>query len=133
MTFATTVPRTTSSPDHHLERVRLVAALLERLGWEHILDASCLKTSFMENVVQDPRFRNQKRLHQLFGLCKGCNISTDMSPQQVLMWCDSLLKQFSVQVRAEKHGGYFLELQNDLLCLSGKTTRGDTTRTPGTC
>ena len=40
-----------------------------------------------------------------------------MSPQQVLMWCNSLLKQFSVQVRAEKHGGYFLELQNDLLSL----------------
>ena len=108
--------------DHHLERVRLVAALLERLGWEHVLDASCLKkedvrTSFMKNVVQDPLFRNQKRLNQLFGLYKGCNISTDMSPQQVLMWCNSLLKQFSVQVRAEKHGGYFLELQNDLLSL----------------
>ena len=53
----------------------------------------------------------------MFGLCKGCNISGEMSPQQVLMWCNSLLKQFSVQVRAEKHGGYFLELQNDLLSL----------------
>ena len=71
----------------------------------------------MENMVQDPLFRNQKRLNQLFGLCKDCNISMDMSPQQVLMWCHSLLKQFSVQVRAEKHGGYFLELQNDLLDL----------------
>ena len=86
------------------------------------LDRSCLKkedvrTSFVENIVRDPLFRNQKRLNQLFGLCKGCNISPEMSPQQVLMWCNSLLKQFSVQVRAEKHGGYFLELQNDLLSL----------------
>jgi hypothetical protein len=40
-----------------------------------------------------------------------------MTPQQVLMWCNSLLKPFSVQVRAQKHGGYFLELQNDLLSL----------------
>jgi hypothetical protein len=108
--------------EHHLERVRLVSALLERLGWEHVLDRTCLKkedvrTSFVENIVRDPLFRNQKRLNQLFGLCKGCNISPEMSPQQVLMWCNSLLKQFSVQVRAEKHGGYFLELQNDLLDL----------------
>jgi hypothetical protein len=40
-----------------------------------------------------------------------------MTPQQILMWCNSLLKPFSVQVRAQKHGGYFLELQNDLLSL----------------
>ena len=37
-----------------------------------------------------------------------------MTPQQVLMWCNSLLEDFSLQIRADKET-YFLELQNDLL------------------
>jgi hypothetical protein len=37
-----------------------------------------------------------------------------MTPQQVLMWCNSLLKDFSLQIRADKET-YYLELQNDLL------------------
>ena len=36
-----------------------------------------------------------------------------MTPQQVLMWCNSLLKDFSLQIRADKET-YYLELQNDL-------------------
>jgi hypothetical protein len=39
-----------------------------------------------------------------------------MTPQQVLMWCNSLLKDFSLQIRADKET-YYLELQNDLLAL----------------
>ena len=108
--------------EHHVERVRVVTALLERLGWEHVRDERRLakdtvRQSFADSVVRDPLFRNQKRLNQLFGLHKNSSISVDMSPQQVLMWRNSLLKLFSVQVRAEKHGGYFIELQNDLLNL----------------
>ena len=37
-----------------------------------------------------------------------------MTPQQVLMWCNSLLKDFSLQIRADTET-YYLELQNDLL------------------
>ena len=32
------------------------------------------------------------------------------------MWCNSLLKDFSLQIRADKET-YYLELQNDLLAL----------------
>ncbi|MFM7988931.1 MAG: hypothetical protein ACKPKO_57425, partial [Candidatus Fonsibacter sp.] len=32
------------------------------------------------------------------------------------MWCNSLLKDFSLQIRADKDT-YYLELQNDLLAL----------------
>ena len=39
-----------------------------------------------------------------------------MTPQQVLMWCNSLLRDFSLQIRADKET-YYLELQNDLLAL----------------
>ena len=37
-----------------------------------------------------------------------------MTPQQVLMWCDSLLKDFSLQIRAAEKT-YHLEFQNGLL------------------
>ncbi|MFM7988350.1 MAG: hypothetical protein ACKPKO_54465, partial [Candidatus Fonsibacter sp.] len=47
---------------------------------------------------------------------KSYNIHKDMTPQQVLMWCNSLLNDFSLQVRADKEN-YYLELQNDLLTL----------------
>ena len=40
-----------------------------------------------------------------------------MTPQQVLMWCNSLLKDLSLQIRADKET-YYLELQNDLLALT---------------
>jgi hypothetical protein len=39
-----------------------------------------------------------------------------MTPQQVLMWCNSLLKDFSLQIRADKDT-YYLEFQNDLFAL----------------
>ena len=70
----------------------------------------------MENVVDDPLFKRQKRLNELFNLHKSYNIHKDMTPQQVLMWCNSLLKDFSLQIRADKET-YYLELQNDLLAL----------------
>ena len=37
-----------------------------------------------------------------------------MTPQQVLMWCNSLLKDFSIQIRAAEKT-YYLETQNDIL------------------
>ncbi|MFM7986893.1 MAG: hypothetical protein ACKPKO_47025, partial [Candidatus Fonsibacter sp.] len=47
---------------------------------------------------------------------KSYNIHKGMTPQQVLMWCNSLLQDFSLQIRADKDT-YYLELQNDLLAL----------------
>ena len=81
-----------------------------------ILNKDAVRTSF-KGLVGDASFSNQQRLNQLFGLCKGSSISSEMTPQQQLMWLNSLFKQFSFQVKAEKHGGYFLEIQNDLLAL----------------
>ncbi|MFM7982817.1 MAG: hypothetical protein ACKPKO_26185, partial [Candidatus Fonsibacter sp.] len=47
---------------------------------------------------------------------KSYNTHKEMTLQQVLMWCNSLLKDFSLQIRADKET-YYPELQNDLLAL----------------
>ena len=105
--------------EKHLEKIEVVKALLERLGWssardeDHIVKDD-LRTSFAESVVDDPIFKRQKRLNELFDLHKAYNIHKDMTPQQVLMWCNSLLKDFSIQIRAAEKT-YYLETQNDIL------------------
>ena len=93
-----------------------------RLGWESARDEDAimkedLMTRFVENVVDDPLFKRHKRLNELFDLCKSYNIHKDMTLQQVLLWCNSLLKDFSLKVRAADKKTYYLELQNDLLAL----------------
>ncbi|MFM7990489.1 MAG: hypothetical protein ACKPKO_65340, partial [Candidatus Fonsibacter sp.] len=71
----------------------------------------------MNNVVDDdPLFKRQKRLNELFYLNKSYNTHQEMTPHQVLMWCNSLLEDFSLLIRADKET-YYLELQNDLLAL----------------
>ena len=49
----------------------------------------------MEDVVDDPLFKRQKRLHALLDHCKSYDIHKGKTPQQVLRWCSSLLKDFS--------------------------------------
>ena len=104
-----------------LEQVRIVNRLLELLGWQSARDESQLlkdtvKDNFAEKVVSDPLFKRQKRLNELFGLEKAYNIHAGMTPQQILMWANSLLKPFSLQIKAGPKV-YRLELQNDLLNL----------------
>ena len=75
-----------------------------------------VKDNFAEKVVSDPLFKRQKRLNELFDLEKAYNIHAEMTPQQILMWANSLLKPFSLQIKAGQKV-YRLELQNDLLNL----------------
>jgi hypothetical protein len=87
--------------EKQLAKIDIVRALLARLGWESARDEDAirkedLRTRFAENVVDDPLFKRQKRLNELFDLCKSYNIHKEMTPQQVLMWCNSLLKDFSL-------------------------------------
>ena len=114
----------------HLEKIEIVQVLLERLGWASGRDMDRLekedvRASFVESVVDDPLDKRQKFLNELFDLRKSYNVHKDMTLQQVLMWCHSLLKDFSLQIRAAEKT-YYLELQNDLLELirrKNKTTR----------
>ena len=116
--------RTTSSPRSSSQADRdCQSVLLERLGWASARDEDVTtgrktsRTSFVESVVEDPLFKRQKRLNQLFRLSTSpTNRQKEMTPQQVLMWCNSLLKDFSLQIRAGKET-YYLEFQNDLFAL----------------
>ncbi|MFM7986248.1 MAG: hypothetical protein ACKPKO_43740 [Candidatus Fonsibacter sp.] len=91
------------------------------MGWDNARDEDAIrkdevKRRFANNVVDGLVFQRQRRLNELFNLNKSYNIHKEMTPQQVLMWCNSLLKDFSLQIRADKET-YYLELQNDLLAL----------------
>ena len=91
--------------DKQLERVKVVERLLQLLGWEHARDENQLKKelvkdNFAEKVVKDPLFKKQKRLNELFDLEKAYNIHAEMTPQQILMWANSLLKPFVRVVRS---------------------------------
>ena len=113
--------------EKQLSNIEIVKALLERLGWDNARDEDAIKKEelrrhFANNVVGDPLFKRQKRLNELFNLNKSYNIHKEMNPQQVLMWCNSLLKDFSLQIRADKET-YYLELQNDLLALIKRKSR----------
>jgi hypothetical protein len=94
---------------------------LELLGFSSPRDETQLKKetvreNFAEKVVNDPLFKQQKQLNALFDLEKAYNIHGSMTPQQILMWINSLLKPFSLQIRAgEKF--YQLEIQNELMSL----------------
>ncbi|MFM7987986.1 MAG: hypothetical protein ACKPKO_52600, partial [Candidatus Fonsibacter sp.] len=81
--------------------------MLERLGWESTRDEDAIrkediKRRFVNNVVDVPLFKRQMRLNELFNLNKSYNINKEITPQQALMWCNSLLKDFSLQIRADK-------------------------------
>ncbi|MFM7981935.1 MAG: hypothetical protein ACKPKO_21710, partial [Candidatus Fonsibacter sp.] len=81
--------------EKQLSNIAIVRALLERLGWESPRDEDAIRKEelnrrFVNNVVDDPLFKRQKRLNELFNLNKSYNIHNDMTPQQVLMWCNSL-------------------------------------------
>ncbi|MFM7983114.1 MAG: hypothetical protein ACKPKO_27720, partial [Candidatus Fonsibacter sp.] len=102
--------------------IEIVKALLERLGWENARDEDAmrkeeLRRHFVDHVVDDPLFKRQKRLNKLFNLNKSYNIHKEMTPQQVLVWCNSLLKDFSMHIRADKDT-YHLELHSDVLALN---------------
>jgi stalled ribosome alternative rescue factor ArfA len=119
------------------ERVNVVDRLLQLLGFESPRDETQIKKetvreNFVEKVVNDPLFKQKKRLNALFDLEKAYNIHGSMTPQQILMWVNSLLKPFSLQIKAGEKT-YQLELQNDLMSLiqrknktAGSTRTGET-------
>ena len=107
--------------EKQIEKVKLVNHLLELLGFSSPRDETQLKKetvreNFAEKVVNDPLFKQQKQLNALFDLEKAYNIHGSMTPQQIRMWINSLLKPFSFQIRAREKF-YQLEIQNELMSL----------------
>jgi len=81
-----------------------------------------VRENFVEQVVNDPLLKQQKRLNALFDLEKAYNIHGSMTPQQILMWVTSLLKQFYLQIKAGEKT-YQLELQNDFVSLTQRKNK----------
>ncbi|MFM7981623.1 MAG: hypothetical protein ACKPKO_20130, partial [Candidatus Fonsibacter sp.] len=59
--------------EKQLSKIEIVIALLESLGWENARDEDAmkkeeLKRHFIDNVVNDPLFKRQKHLNELFNL-----------------------------------------------------------------
>ena len=75
-----------------------------------------VRENFAEKVVNDPLLKQQKRLNALFDLEKAYNVHGSMTPQQILTWVNSLLKPFSLQIKAGERN-YQLEIQNELMSL----------------
>lgn len=107
--------------EKQVEKVKVVDRLLQLLGFSSPRDETQIKKetvreNFAEKVVNDPLFKQQKRLNALFDLEKAYNIHGNMTPQQILMWINSLLKPFSLQIKAGEKT-YQLEIQNELMSL----------------
>ena len=116
----------------HLEKVELVKSLLFGLGFasavdDQIVDREAFATNFICNVCDDPVFKKRKRINELFDLNKQSNIHQGMTTQQILLWVNSLLKQFSLKISAiSKQGeGYKLEVLNDILGIIKRKNQND--------
>jgi hypothetical protein len=116
----------------HLQKVELVKNLLFGLGFAsavdgRTLDREALATNFVCNICDDPAFKQRKHINELFDLRKEISIHQGMTTQQVLVWCNSLLKQFSIRIKSlGKHGeGYRLEVLNDVLGIIKRKNEND--------
>ena len=104
----------------HLERTALADRLLKALGFASVVDKTkidrvTLLTNFAK-VCEDPDFRGRRRINELFDLNKMQSIDKEMNPQRILLWANSLLKNYGVCIRAY-NGTYKLEDKLDLLAL----------------
>ena len=77
--------------------------------------------------MKEPLFKKQRRLNELFNLEKAYNIHEEMTPQQILMWANSLLKPSSLQIRPGEKV-YRLELQNDFMSLITRQNKNGSNR-----
>jgi len=88
------------------------------------IDRVALLTNFAK-VCENPDFRGRKRINELFDLNKIRSIDKEMNPQRILLWANSLLKNYGICIKAD-HGNYKLEDKLDLVALiKRKNTRTD--------
>ena len=73
--------------EKQIEKVKVVDRLLQLLGFESPRDETQIKKetvreNFAEKVVNDPLFKQQKRLNALFDLEKAYNVHGNMTPNK---------------------------------------------------
>jgi hypothetical protein len=105
----------------HVERTELARKLVEGLGFASVADKAkiskeVLVQSFEANVVESQEFQKRKRINELFDLNKNRSIEKDMTPQRILLWTNSILKSYGVNIKAE-NGRYRLEDKLGLMAL----------------
>ena len=114
----------------HEERVKLITKLLFDLGFDSVvdtikeLDQESFQSNFVCNVVEDPAFKNYRRLNELFDMRKDKRINEKMTLVQITNWTNQILEPFSLKI-AGKDGKYKIELLNDILeLIRRKNARG---------
>ena len=100
-----------------VEMVETVQKLISGLGFQSCVDDSKVnRETFVENwtnqIVTDKAFK-RKRINEIWNLPKSKQISEDMTPRQVLLWANVLLKPFGLVIRAAPHG-YKLKQRFDM-------------------
>ena len=115
-----------------MEKVILIAKLLEGLGFGHVVDTGrhveheAFMTNWCCNIFDDPTFRRHKRINELFNLNKSSQTTKDMTPRRVQNWINRVLEPFSLKVVLEREG-YRLVLLNDVLgIIKRRSERGQT-------
>jgi hypothetical protein len=77
---------------------------------DQIVDREAFATNFICNICDDPVFKKRKRINELFDLNKQSNIHQGMTTQQILLWVNSLLKQFSLKIQSNFQAGRRLQI-----------------------
>ena len=58
--------------------------------------------NFVMHVVDGTRFKQNRRINELFGLSRDSKPSMDMTAQRMVNWASRILKTFSLEVKLDK-------------------------------
>jgi hypothetical protein len=58
--------------------------------------------NFVMHVVDGTRFKNNRRINELFGLSRDSKPSMGMTAQRMVNWASRILKTFSLEVKLDK-------------------------------
>ena len=92
---------------HLVEKVGLAKDLIEALGFSSLIDDSRIELetfmmNFVMHVVDGTRFKNNRRINELFGLSRDSKPSMGMTAQRMVNWASRILKTFSLEVKLDK-------------------------------
>jgi hypothetical protein len=87
---------------HLVEKVGLAKDLIEALGFSSLIDDSRIEletfmVNFVMHVVDGTRFKNNRRINELFGLSRDSKPSMGMTAQRMVNWASRILKTFSLK------------------------------------
>ena len=93
---------------HLVEKVGLAKDLIEALGFSSLADDSRIEMetfmmNFVMHVVDGTRFKQNRRINELFGLSRDSKPSMDMTAQRMVNWASRILKTFSLEVKLDKN------------------------------